>query len=125
MANVEKALVTERGVSGNDNVAEVVTDIVRAYRPQNPVNDIETFRINHTAMVPNDRNVYAYDSEGKPFILFRAGWYLSAEENFIKEKLLSEEDTAQMNEAILSAMERNGKVVKKKPAAPRDVRVVG
>jgi hypothetical protein len=122
--NVETALVAEKKASNNDSLDTVVSDLIRTYVPNRPNASMRDMRIEHTAMIPNDKDIYAYDSEGQYFVLFRAGWYLSLEENHIKEKILADPEAAKLNEAIWASMKNAGINPVKKSGAPSEVKVI-
>jgi hypothetical protein len=131
--NVETALVAEKKASNNDSLDQVVKDLVKSYRPNRPNTSMRDMRIEHTAMIPNDKDIYAYkkvdpddefDERKEHFLLFRAGWYLSLEENHLKEKILADPVTAKLNEAIWAAMKNAGMNPVKKSGAPSEVKVI-
>lgn len=138
MANENKdkttsALVTGKHVANNPNLQKVLQNVVDGYKPHRIGKSNRQIRIDHTAMIENDKPIYGYKTvhnestntdEQIPRLLYRAGWYLSPEENAIKEGILADEANKKLNETIWKQMEQAGMTVEKSPAEVGDAKVV-
>lgn len=123
-----EALITERGVRGNANLDKIASDLVANYKPKRHHGSMREFRVDHTAMIPNDKPIYVFQSDEKgerfPQMLFAAGWYLSLEENHVKEEALKDPEVLELNEKIWAAMEAKGMPVEKQAGVAGEVKVV-
>lgn len=125
----DSALVTGRSVSNNANLDNVVASIAAGYKPNRQGKSTRQIRIDHTAMIENTKDVWAYrsvDGGAKvPRLVFRAGWYISPEEAYIREQILADTDNKKLNDHIQKEMEAAGLVTEKRPAEIEDAKVVG
>jgi hypothetical protein len=128
----ETAVVTGSGAANNPHLQSVLSSIEAGYKPNRIGKSNRQIRIDHTAMFPNDRDVYGMKTVVQngaevqvPVLLFRKGWYLSVEEKHMRDTLLEKgTDTLKMNKQVWQAMEDAGMEVVKKPAEISDSKVV-
>src|SRR5688572_4404741 len=98
---IDSALVTETGAANNPNLNRVKEAILKGYKPNRigKSNTILNLRQHRTAMFENEQDVWAWKTDETtgaktPRLLFRAGWWLSAEEQGIVNALLEDADNA-------------------------------
>lgn len=120
------ALVTEVGAQGNPNLEKMKTALSNGYKANrlSRANHNLNIREHRTAMIENKKPIFAFKSNGQVKQLFRAGWYVSVEENAMIEEILANEKTRKLNEEIWAHMEANGQDVEKAVGSASDVRVV-
>jgi hypothetical protein len=126
------AVITGKGAANNPHLQNVLDSISAGYKPNRIGKSNRQIRIDHTAMFENDKDVYgirSVEQNGEtlsvPQLLFRKGWYLSAEEKHMRDALLTEgSPTLEINEQIWAQMEDAGLEVTKKPAEVSDAKVV-
>lgn len=141
-ANKEKnragsALVTEEGVSGNPDLRVMKKALSDGYKAnRSTTSRYTTVREYQTAMIENTKPIFALstqkikDANGEIVdhqilkLLFGAGWYLSIEEEFVRDTILADPKLLAMNEEIWASMEQSGQKVDKAPAVAQSVRVV-
>lgn len=122
------ALVTGRSAAGNPNLDRVVDAIMEGYKPNRAGKSVRQLRIDHTAMKPLEKPIYGIrkmeGADDEIRLLWRAGWYLSAEENYVVEQILADPEQLKVNEQIWAAMEQQGIPVEKEAAEVSDAKVV-
>lgn len=130
--NADKSAVVAGSTAANNKHLNTVIEAVRAgYTPHRIGKSNRQLRIDHTAMIPNRRPVYGLKKiqQGEdvvvvPQLLFRAGWYLSAEEAALRDSMLKDPDVAKYNDKVYAAMEEAGMVVEKDPQELPDAKVI-
>ena len=124
----DSALITGKSAANNPNLDRVLKALEEGYSPNRFGKSTRQLRIDHTAMIPLDRPVFGVRTDGQGNktvrLLFRAGWYLSPEENFVAKQLLEDEETREVNEQIWAKMEKEGYTVEKEAAEQVDAKVV-
>lgn len=124
----DTALVTGRAAAGNPNLDRVVDAVMAGYKPNRAGKSVRQLRIDHTAMKPLEKPIYGIrEVEGgddEIRLLYRAGWYLSAEENYIVENMMKNDKVREVNERIWAAMEAQDIQVEKEAAEVGDAKVV-
>lgn len=97
----KKITLTESNSTGAKGINEAIELKRRDFRssPRSTQED-------RTAMIFNESTVFARRKDGVVREVFRGGWYLSPEENAVKEQLL--EANAELNKTILAQMEEEG-----------------
>lgn len=123
------AVITEKNASNNPHLDRVVNAVTDGYRATRRVGQTLSLRKHRTAMIPNEKPIWVLvkGADGKVVgskLLFGAGWYLSAEEQVMKEELMKDEESRSFNERMWSAMEAQGIDPEKVPGSPHEVRVV-
>jgi hypothetical protein len=132
--NDEKsAVVSGKGALNNPHLSSVVDQITKGFKPNRIGRSNRQIRIDNTAMIENTVPVWGFkqvtDDKGEvvrevPQLLFRAGWYLSPTENFVKEELMKDPRTKELNDAIKAKMEEQGVQYEKQPAQQEGEKVI-
>jgi hypothetical protein len=124
----DSALITGKSAANNPNLDRVIQAITDGYKPNRLGKSARQLRIDHTAMIPLDKPVFAVRTHpnGNKEVrqLYRAGWYLSPEENYIVQQILSDPENQKLNDEIHAKMEEAGLPVEKEAAELTDAKVV-
>jgi hypothetical protein len=124
----DSALVTGKSAANNPNLDRVLQAIADGYKPNRLGKSARQLRIDHTAMIPLEKPIFAvrtHENGSKEIRqLFRAGWYLSPEENYIAEQILNDPENRKLNDEIYAKMEEAGLTVEKEAAELTDAKVV-
>lgn len=119
-SKITSAVVAEPHAQNNASLGKVIDALKAGYRTNrmSKANSTIDLRRNRVAMIPNDKPIYAHKKDGAGNIigtklLYRAGWYLSVEDNAFKETLLADPENRELNETIWAAMEEQGVEVEK------------
>ena len=127
-ARNDSALITGKSAANNPNLDRVLKAVTDGYKPNRLGKSLRQLRIDHTAMIPLEKPVFAVrtDAQGNKTIrqLFYAGWYLSPEENYIAQQILEDPENKKVNEQIWAQMEDAGLTVEKEAAEQTDAKVV-
>lgn len=113
--NIDSALVTESDAQDNPHLQKVINALKEGYNAHRvgKSNSVLNLKKHRVAMVPNERSVWVFGKDNGVREMFRAGWYLSIEENAIKEELLKDPKIKELNETIWGQMEAAGMSVDK------------
>lgn len=123
----ESAVIAEENAQNNPHFKKIVENLQQGYKPHRMGKANSAIRINNTAMIHNPKPIWGYSNrEGDiaPRLLFRAGWYLSIEEDAMVKALLNDPKTKELNEQMWASMEKAGMTVEKTPPSQKDVKVV-
>lgn len=122
----DSALVTEVGAQGNPHLEKMKQALLAGHKAHrlSKANHNLNLREHRTAMIENKKPIYATDKNGNVKQLFRAGWYISVEEQAMVDEILANPTTKKLNEDIWAHMEAGGLEVEKAAGSVSDVRVV-